>query len=283
LVAVHLIPPSGTSIVANASIPVRCFYRAMSGTGNYVEFTNSVINDISFGSNLRITGCPQPSAGPNPYSIVSIPNGTAYLFDRRDPNTAATLWPLGSYASYEFQIPVVSNRTMDGFSNNNLFYAPVWSIQGDGLDPWGFPALALLVNPISADPIADVSVAQQLPPPPPPPNKTSYSIRCTNNGPNTASNATCGFINIPVGRNATVNCQPAVPLALTSGASIVCSVVMDRFIGSASMSGVTSSQSLDNNLTNNSFAFVLNGGISEFIFGGGIAGGFEICPAGQAC
>ena len=83
---VSFIPPTGTTVVVNAATPVRCFYRAMSGTGAFTEFTNQVLTDVSFGANLRIFGCPQPGAGADPFSIIPIPGGNAYYLDRRDPS-----------------------------------------------------------------------------------------------------------------------------------------------------------------------------------------------------
>ncbi len=148
LMAVHFIPPAGTSIlVAPVNAPVLCTYRAMSGTGNFVSFTNNPFTDFSFNGNLRVFGCPQPSAAGNPFPIVSVPGGTAFQIPRRDPqNPTAQLWPLGSQAGYEFYIPVVSNRIMSGSLPADRAFAPIRSIQGDGLDPWTYPYVALLVS-----------------------------------------------------------------------------------------------------------------------------------------
>ena len=276
LMTVGFVPPSGASVHVNASAPVRCFYRAMSGTGAWTEFTNAVITDVSFGANLRIAGCPQPAAGANPYAIIPVPGGNAYQLDRRDPNNpGATAWPLGSQAGYEFMIPLVANRTMSG--NNGIeadrFYGTVRSVQGDGLDPWAFPYLGLLVSATSATPSTDLQVSQQLPPPPPPPGRVSYTIRCTNNGPNAASNVSCGFSDVPTGLNATYNCSPTSPQAtLASGSAIVCSVMLDKYLGFRTMSGVVSSGATpDTNLANNTFPFTLYGGLAEVI----LQNGFE--------
>ncbi len=269
LMAVHFIPPAGTSVVVNSTIPVRCFYGAMNGQGSRVEFTNNVVTDNSFNANLRVFGCPQPVTG-TPYQIVQLPNnnGTAYLLDRRDPLRPGQIpWPMGSQASYEFQIPVISNRTMDGFSTPDRFYAAVQSIQGDGVDPWAYPFLSLLVSPGSGGNIADMEAGLFGAPPPPPPNRAGVTIDCRNRGPNVAQNATCGFTNIPTGVNASVVCNVALPVVnLAVDSFIRCSLITDRFIGTRAVNGVSSSATMDNNLTNNSQVLTLNGGLVDLIF-----------------
>ncbi len=267
---VSFIPPVGTTVVVNAATPVRCFYRAMSGTGTFTEFTNQVLTDVSFGANLRIFGCPQPAGGADPYSIIPIPGGNAYYLDRRDPaQPASTNWPLGSQAGYEFLIPVVSNRTMDGFSANDRFYGVIRSIQGDGIDPWTNPPphLALLVSPNTGNPVADMEAQLAAPPAPPPIGRTGTEVVCRNLGPSSASNVSCGFNNIPSGRNATIFCNPTSPQAtLASGSFIRCALVMDRFPGFATVEGVASSATLDNNLINNTRSLTFSGGLTEVIY-----------------
>lgn len=269
LMVVGFIPPAGTSVVVNAATPVRCFYRPMSGVGAFTEFTNQALTDISFGANLRIFGCPQPTAGNDPYSIIPVPGGNAYYLDRRDPQQpSASNWPLGSQAGYEFLIPVVSNRTMDGFSANDRFYGVIRSIQGDGIDPWTNPPpqLALLVSPISGNPVADMETALAAPPAPPPIGKTGTEVVCRNLGPSAAANVSCGFNNIPAGRNATVFCSPTSPQAnLASGSFIRCALIMDKFPGFATVDGVTASTTLDNNLANNARSLTFSGGLTEVI------------------
>ena len=275
LMVVSFVPPAGTTVVVNAATPVRCFYRPMSGTGNFVEFTQQVLTDVSFGASLRVFGCPQPSAGADPYPIISVPGGTAYYLDRRDPaQSGASNWPLGSQAGYEFHIPVVSNRSMDGVSVNNRFYGVMRAIQGDGIDPWTNPPphLALLVSPASANPVADLEASPPAVPAPAPSGKTGTEVVCRNLGPNAASNVSCGFSNVPVGRNATVTCSPSSPqTTLASGASMRCALIMDRFIGTATVTGGASSSTLDNNLANNTRSLNVSGGLSDVIY----AAGFE--------
>jgi len=269
LMAVHFIPPSGTTILVDpVNAPVLCTYRAMSGTGNFVNFTNQPITDLSFGANLRIFGCPQPSAAGNPYPIVSVPGGTAFQISRRDPqNPAAQLWSLGSQAGYEFYIPVVSNRIMSGFLNADRAFAPIRSIQGDGLDPWTNPYVALLVSAAAGSPVSDMSVERQLPPPPPPSGRVGTSILCRNNGPAVAVNATCGASGVPSNaNNVNVVCSPQIPVAsLAVGGIISCGVIMDRFIGVGDIVGVASSGNADSNLANNSVTISISGGLTEVI------------------
>ena len=212
---VHFIPPAGTSIVNDAAMPVRCFYRARSGSGSFYEFTNTIVNDVTFpDAPLRIYGCPQPSTM---YTVKPVPIGTAYLFDRRDPNGANHLWPMPGQAAYEFLIPVVVDRPMDGINTNFRFYAPIQAIQGDGIDPWTHPFVTLLVRQgsTSADMQASLVVASQ----------TASSItlrgRCSNLGPDAATNATCTFAGLPAG--ATVSCTPSATVAsLAAGSAIEC-------------------------------------------------------------
>lgn len=274
LMAVQFVPPAGTSVLVDPlNAPVRCFYRAMDGSGNAIEFTNAVITDQSFGASLRITGCPQPASG-TPFPVVAVPGGNAFQLPRRDPqNPNAPFWPLGSQASYEFFIPLVANRTMTGYLEADRLIAPIRSIQGDGLDPWTYPYVALLVGAGAGSVAADLSAALPLPPAPPPPNRAGTSLRCTNNGPNTATNVSCGFTNLPAtATNVAVNCTPAATVAsLAVGASISCGITMDRFFGATTITGVVSSANNDTNLGNNTVALNVSGGLFDAIH----ANGFE--------
>ena len=267
LMAVHFVPPSGTTVVSDAGAPVRCFYKAMDGSGSQVEFTNQVITDNSFNANLRIFGCPQP-----PYSVVAVPNGTAFLFDRRDPlRQGQFTWPMGSYATYEFLIPVTSNRTMDGFSTGDRFIAPIQSIQGDGIDPWANPQLSLLVSPPSAGPSADLGHVAAAPPPPSA-TRVSIGTLCRNFGPSVAQNVSCGFTDIPAGLAASVTCSPTSPQAtLAVGAQIGCSLGLNKFVGTRTVTAVVSSSTSDPVITNNSVVLTINGGLSNLI----LSTGFE--------
>lgn len=273
LMALHFIPPAGTTILVDpVNAPVVCTYRAMNGTGSYANFTSTPIVDQSFGANLRIFGCPQPAAGGTPYPVSAVPGGNAYRLDRRDPqNPNAPLWPLGSQASYQIYIPLVAQRTMNGFAEGDRAYAPIRSIQGDGIDPWTFPYVALLVAAAPGSVAADVAASEFFPPPPPPPGRTSTTIRCTNNGPNPATNVTCGFTNLPPQlTNPTTNCSQSMPIAsLAVGASVVCSVVGDAFFGNATVTGVAASANADGNLGNNSVTLNLSGRLIDPVFNSG--------------
>ena len=272
LMAVQFVPPEGASVLVDpVSAPVRCFYRAMDGSGNYIEFTNAVITDRSFGASLRITGCPQPSAG-TPFPIVAVPGGTAFQLPRRDPqNPNAPLWPLGSQASYEFYIPLVSGRTMSGYLQADRLVAPIRSIQGDGLDPWTYPYVALLVGAGAGSVAADLAATQPQPPPPPPNDRAGTAVRCTNNGPNTASSVSCGFTNIPAtATNVSISCLPAPTVAsLPPNESISCGITMDRFVGTATITGVVSSANADGNLGNNTVQLTFSGRLFDPVFGSG--------------
>jgi hypothetical protein len=275
LMAVQFVPPAGTSVLVDpVNAPVRCFYRAMDASGSFIEFTNQAINDQSFGASLRVFGCPQPAAGGTPYPIVSVPGGTAFQFPRRDPqNQNAPLWPMGSQASYEFYIPLVANRTLGGFLEGDRFIAPIRSIQGDGIDPWTYPYVALLVGAGAGSVAADLAAGPQSPPAPPPPTRAGVTVVCANNGPNVASNVTCGFSNVPAtATNVTVQCFPASTVAsLAVGASFSCFLSMDRFIGTATVTGVVSSANNDTNLGNNTVQLSISGRLVDPIH----ASGFE--------
>jgi hypothetical protein len=219
LMAPHLQLPAGTSVVANAATPLRCFYRPMDGSGGYVEFTNQALLDQSFGASLRIAGCPQPGAAALPSRLVG-DGGTGLQIERRDPQTSSTVWPMGSYAAYQFLVPVASNRAMNGFAADARFRAPTLSIQGDFGQQWAYPELALLVHPgtpASADmTITDLAVLT-----PSSPDNRRVRGRCRNLGPDTAQNASCVFQLLPPG--ATSSCTPASPQAsLAVNAFIEC-------------------------------------------------------------
>jgi hypothetical protein len=274
LMAVQFVPPAGTSVLVDpVNAPVRCFYRAMDGSGNPIEFTNAVITDRSFGASLRITGCPQPSAG-TPFPIVAVPGGTAFQFPRRDPqNVGATLWPMGSQASYEFYVPLVASRTLSGYLEGDRLIAPIRALQGDGLDPWTYPYVALLVGAGAGSVAADLAAAMHPFAPPPPANRAGVTMLCTNNGPNPASSVNCGFSNVPAeATNVAVNCSAPLPAAsLAVGASIACSITMDRFFGTRMVTGVVSSANSDANLGNNSVPLSVSGRLIDPVF----AAGFE--------
>lgn len=205
----HLQLPSGTTVVADPAVPLRCFYRPMSGSGGYIEFTNQALVDQSFGANLRIAGCPQPSSGALPSYLVG-DGGSGLLIERRDPQSGGNqLWPMGSYAAYEFLVPVTSNRAMNAIANDTLFRAPTLSIQGDFGQLWAYPELRLLVHPAGGGASADMAVTDLSVIAPLVPGNRRVRGRCTNLGPDAAQNATCAFQALPPG--ATSSCNPASP------------------------------------------------------------------------
>jgi hypothetical protein len=204
----HLQLPAGVSIVADPATPLRCLYRPMSGGTQFFEFTNQALNDTSFGANLRIAGCPQPSSAPLPLrSLFNGASGTGVLITRRDPQSSNEAWPMGSYAAYEFLVPVVSAGVLDGFSQSALFRAPTYSMQGDGLSSWAYPQLPLLVHPAGGGSgSADMRVASLNTTTPSTPLNRRVLARCRNDGPNDAQNATCSFTRLPAG--ASQGCSP---------------------------------------------------------------------------
>jgi hypothetical protein len=249
--APHLQLPSGTTVVADPAIPLRCFYRPMSGTGGYVEFTNQALVDQSFGANLRIAGCPQPSAAALPSYLVG-DGGSGLLIDRRDPQSGGNqLWPMGSYAGYEFLVPVVSNRAMNAIANDTLFRAPTLSIQGDLGQLWAYPELRLLVHPAGGGVAsADMAVTELSVMAPLVPGNRRVRGRCTNLGPDAAQNATCTFQAVPPG--ATSSCSPVSPQAsLALNALIECVTEFPATPNGATVELLAGSSTPDPNTLNN--------------------------------
>jgi hypothetical protein len=130
---VFFAPPSGVSVNAVPDYKTRCFSKAPS-QNSLQEFTQ---------------GCPQP-----PYSIQPVPGGNAFLV--ANPSAGSGAWPFPFGSSYEFWIPVISDRTMNGLNttpgiqlNGALFYI-------DGVtSPWVYPQFSMIVAPgaPTADPI----------------------------------------------------------------------------------------------------------------------------------
>ncbi|MCG6117166.1 MAG: hypothetical protein MEQ07_03095 [Aquimonas sp.] len=209
LMAPHLQLPTGTSVVANPATPLRCFYRPMDGSGGYVEFTQQALTDLSFGASLRIAGCPQPSAAPLPLRIVG-DGGSGLQIERRDPQNNSTVWPMGSYAAYQFLVPVVSNRLMSGFGTDAHLRAPTLSIQGDYGQLWAYPELSLLVH-VGTMTRADMAITDLAVIAASSPQNRRVRGRCRNLGPDPAQNASCSFQLLPPG--ASSSCTPSSPQA----------------------------------------------------------------------
>lgn len=248
--AAHIALPAGTSVVADPAIPVRCFYRARNGQGAQYEFTNQIVNDMTYPeAPLRIYGCPQPSQQAFPLVNLSSGAGTALRIERRDPQGANALWPMPAQASYEFLIPLVSTQPLDGLSDAARLIAPIQSIQGELGDPWSYPLLPLLVHPGAAPPQADLRATLALGTGAP--GNTRVIGRCTNHGPDSAANASCSFDGLPA--NAIASCAPAgTQASLGGGAFIECSAEFPSPVTAINLSLQASSTTADPVTGNNS-------------------------------
>lgn len=248
----HLQLPAGVSVVADPSVPLRCFYRPMSGGNQFFEFTSQVLTDTSFGASLRIAGCPQPSSAALPLrNLFNGASGTGLLITRRDPQTSNEAWPMGSYAAYEFLVPVVSTSVLDGFSQSGLFRAPTYSMQGDGLSSWAYPQLSLLVHPAAGGSgSADMRVSSLNTTTPTNPLNRRVVARCQNDGPNPAQNASCSFTRLPAG--ASQGCTPAgVQANLGVGGFIDCWAEFPGTVNGDTVEVTAASSTPDPNPQNN--------------------------------
>lgn len=269
----HLQLPAGTTVVASAQDPVRCFYRPMSGGNQFFEFTNQVLTDTSFGASLRIFGCPQPSQQALPLrNLFNGATGTGLLIQRRDPQGSNEAWPMGSYAAYEFLIPVVSSRTMDGFSSSDRFTAPTYSMQGDGLSSWAYPQLSLLVHPGATPASADMRVSSLAQTTPANPANRRVLARCQNFGPDPAQNATCTFTVVP--SNSTQACTPAggAVASLAVNAFIECWVEFPPSPNGNTVEARASSATADPSPNNNGIGINIQPAPTAAIFSHGFEG-----------
>jgi hypothetical protein len=108
---VQFVPPAGVTVSSVDSYPVRCFYQAP-GSAAYSEIGTA-------------NGCPQP-----PYGVAANSAGTGYRIDRRQPVDPLPAWFLPGGGAYEFWIPVMSDRPLDGLQTSMEFTAPVQAIDG---------------------------------------------------------------------------------------------------------------------------------------------------------
>ncbi|WP_395788486.1 hypothetical protein [Aquimonas sp.] len=271
LVGPYLQLPAGVSIVANAATPLRCFYKAMDGSGSYIEFTNQVITDQSFGASLRVAGCPQPSQQALPiFALGDGSGGSGILIQRRDPQAAnSPLWPMGSQASYEFLVPVVSSQPLDGFSAATRFRAPINSIQGDLGSLWAYPVLPLLVHPASSGSgSADMRVSSLQSVTPTSPLNRRVVARCQNFGPSAAQNASCSFTRLPP--NASQGCSPAgIQPSLAMNAFIECWAEFPGNPDGDTVEVLASSSTPDPTPGNNGVGVSLQPMVGGSIFGNG--------------
>lgn len=124
---VQFVPPAGVTVNAPANYPVRCFYQSVN-SNSFAEFGAS-------------QGCPQP-----PFGIGVNPQGSGYRIDRRQPGDNNPAWPLAQGAFFQFWIPVVSDRPLDGLQTSTNFYAPIHGIDGV-FSEWVYPRQTVYVAP----------------------------------------------------------------------------------------------------------------------------------------
>lgn len=128
---VQFAPPAGVTASAAAGYPLRCFYHPP-GTTAFTEF------GVEY-------GCPQP-----PFRIETNPAGTGYRLDQRKAGGAEPLWFLPGGASYEFWIPVISDRPLDGLRAGTSFDTAIHAIDAI-YDYWTYPWQSVYVA--FADPV----------------------------------------------------------------------------------------------------------------------------------
>jgi len=129
---VQFVPPTGVTASAVANYPLRCFYQAP-GTTAFTEF-------------FAADGCPQP-----PFNIAANSAGTGYRIDRRQPGNPLPAWFLPGGGAYEFWIPVVSDRPLDGLQRNTEFDAAIQAVDGVNnywIYPWQSVFVANRPDPI---------------------------------------------------------------------------------------------------------------------------------------
>ena len=132
---VQFVPPVGVTASGADNYPVRCFYQPP-GSMQYTEFGAA-------------DGCPQP-----PFGIAANSAGTGYRIDRRLPGNPLPAWFLPGGGAYEFWIPVVSDRPLDGLQINTEFDAPIQAVDGVGnywIYPWQSVYVAGRQDPIFAN------------------------------------------------------------------------------------------------------------------------------------
>jgi len=132
---VQFVPPTGVTVSSVGNYPVRCFYQAPGSTA-YAEISET-------------NGCPQP-----PFGIAANSAGTGYRIDRRQPGDPLPAWILPGGGAYEFWIPVMSDRPLDGLQISMEFTAPVQAIDGVynyWIYPWQTVYVAGAPDPIFAN------------------------------------------------------------------------------------------------------------------------------------
>jgi hypothetical protein len=226
-IAPYFIPPEGTVLINNATVPVLCRYSMRTG-GPLLEFgsgfTQTVTDDSVPGGWYTIGGCPQPpypTADFNGHTGFRIVRNCNYQNAARDcsPN-----WPMASGAGYEFMIPVYVDRPMDGFTTTFNFTWLINVLEGFTTN-WVQAELPIYASGASVPPnSADMRAVLQFPPAGTqvPAGRTLVEGQCINGGPGAALNARCQFNGLPAG--AIVECAPTPPVSsLNNGGSISCS------------------------------------------------------------
>ena len=226
IVSPYFIPPAGTSLIANPQAPVRCFYSKRTG-GRMFEFfstpTGTVTDDSVPGGWYTIGGCPQP---PYPEENFNGHIGFHIVRSCNYQNAAhdcSEHWPMASGAAYEFWIPIVVDRPMDGVSPVYNFTWLTHVLEGF-VTNWVQADLPLYASGASVPNSADMRAVLRFPAEGTqvPAGRTLLEGLCINGGPNTAGNARCQFTGLPPG--ATIGCIPSSNVtSLPSGQSISCS------------------------------------------------------------
>ena len=129
---VQFVPPAGVTASSVDNYPLRCFYQAPGNT-EFIEFGTA-------------QGCPQP-----PFGIAANSAGTGFRIDRRQPDGNPT-WFLPGGGAYEFWIPVVSDRPLDGLQGNSEFDAAIQAVDGV-YNYWTYPWQSVYVANAPKDPI----------------------------------------------------------------------------------------------------------------------------------
>ena len=128
---VQFVPPAGVTASAVPDYPLRCFYQAP-GSTTYNEFGAA-------------DGCPQP-----PFGLAPNSGGTGFRIDRRRPGDPLPAWFLPGGGGYEFWVPVISDRPLDGLQANTSFDVPIQAIDGI-FNSWTYPSQSVYVA--TADPV----------------------------------------------------------------------------------------------------------------------------------
>jgi hypothetical protein len=124
LLAAYFAPPQGVAVSPAAGFPTRCFSKAPQQTA-LQEFTQ---------------GCPQP-----PYAVQIVPGGSGFALSNLVSGSNG-LWPFPFGSRYEFWIPVVSSRPMNGLNTTpGIQLAAAIQYLDGNTSPWRYPQLSMTV------------------------------------------------------------------------------------------------------------------------------------------